>query len=505
MAICSYNGSRIIPSPFVNVNKQYQKSGDGELVGSLFTLTLSGTIVAFKGSPDSNGVFYTGSFYPPDARTEPTNLEIVTNDARLGAILRKEEAIRELFSEEGHSLEFQSFDGSAAMKCNPRIVSVTFAEGLWFNTADYTIVCEADVVSIDGIELGEDSDVFTEYISSASETWNIETDEGTPEGEGLPRTYRMSHTLSATGKRFYDETGTLEKAAWEQARDWVNPRLGFDSAFLLSSGVQDINIEFGAPAYSEFNHIRSENIDENGGNYSIVETWLLASGIAIEDFSISTRNGFDIGTTNISIEGSIVGLEQRDANLQLTTTKYANALTQFSTASGLALGRAEVFSGITNLNVIPISDTVSRNPITGNISYSFEFDDRPSNCIDGAQSETISISNNFGVDVFAAVSVLGRAIGPVLQDIGTKQALTRGLNIELAMDVTDNVCDAATLLFTNNPRLKSPTAAQIQSFVDAANPANQESANQVFVSQQQENWEPLTGRYSYNVEWTYEI
>lgn len=504
MAICSYNGNRIIPAPFVNVNKTYQKTGDGELLGSLFTLTLTGTIVAFKGSPDSAGVFYTGSLYPPDARTEPTNLETIDGDARLAAILRKQEAIRELFSEEGHSLEFQSFNGDAPMKCNPRIVSITFAEGIWFNTAAYTIICEADVVSFQGVALGEDNQ-FSEFIFSANENWSIETDEGSPEGEGLPRTYRMSHSLNAVGKRFYDETGSLEKPAWEQARDWVNPRLGFDNSFLSSSGVRDINIEFGAPAYNEYNHIRSENIDENGGTYSVVETWLLASGIATEDFSISTRDGFDIGTTNVSIEGSIVGLEERDVNLQLTVTKYANALTQFSTASGLALGRAENFSGITNLNVIPISNTVARNPITGNISYSFEFDDRPSNCIAGARSETISISNNFGVDVFAAVSVLGRAVGPVLQDIGTKQALTRGLNIELAMDVTDTTCDPVTLLFTNNPRLQSPTAAQIQTFVDAANPANQESASQVFVNQQQENWEPLTGRYSYNVEWTYEI
>ncbi len=504
MAICSYNGSRIIPAPFVNVNKAYQKSGDGELVGSLFTLTLTGNIVAFKGSPDSAGVFYTGSFYPPDARLEPTNLESVDDDARLAAILRKEEAIRQLFSEEGHSLEFQSFDGSAPMKCNPRIVSVTFAEGIWYNTASYTIVCEADVVSFQGIALGEDNDQFTEYIASANENWSIETDE-TPEGEGLPRSYRLSHSLNATGKRFYDETGTLEKPAWEQARDWVCPRMGFDSAFISSSGVRDIAIEFGSPAYSEFNHIRSENIDENGGNYSIVETWLLASGIAIEDFNISTRNGFDIGTTSVSIEGSIQGLEQRDANLQLTTSKYDNAVTQFNIASGLALSRAQTFSDSNTLNITPRSDTISKNPITGNITYSFEYDDRPSRCIDGALSETITISNVFGIDVFAAVSVLGRAIGPVLQDIGTKQALIRGLNIELAMDVTATGCNASELLFDNNPRVKEPSATQIQNFVNAANPSIQESASQVFVSQQQESWEPRTGRYSFNVEWTYEI
>ncbi len=504
MAICSYNGNRIIPAPFVNVSKSYQKSADGGLVGSLFTLTISGTILAFKGSPDSAGVFYTGSKYPPDARDEPTSLETIANDSRLAAILRKEEALRELFSEEGHSLEFQSFDGSAPMKCNPRINSITFEEGLWFNTASYTIICEADVVSFQGVALGEDSQ-FTEYIASANENWSIETDEGRPEAEGLPRTYRMSHSINAVGKRFYDETGALEKPAWQQARDWVCPRMGFDSAFLSSSGVRDIATEFGSPVYADFNHVRSENIDENGGTYSIVETWLLASGIAIEDFNISTRNGFEIGTTSVNIEGNIAGLEKRDSNLQVTTSKYTNALTQFNTASGLALSRAQTFSGISNLNITPISDSVSRNPITGNINYSFEYSDRPSRCIDGALSEVITITNSFGIDVFAAVSVLGRAVGPVLQAIGTRQALTRGLNIELAMNVTATGCNASQLLFDNNPRIASPTSGQIQNFVDAANPTNQESATQVFVSQQQESWEPRTGRYSFNVEWVYEI
>ena len=44
----------------------------------------------------------------------------------LKAILRKQEAIRILFSEDGHNFEIQPWDGGPSSKCNPRIQSIEF-------------------------------------------------------------------------------------------------------------------------------------------------------------------------------------------------------------------------------------------------------------------------------------------------------------------------------------------------------------------------------------------
>lgn len=468
-----YDGKRLIPAPTVSVTKEYTKNGAGENIGTTYSITLNGTIVYHKGSPNSSGNFHTSGGYPAD--------ESISNDSRLSSIIRKQEAIKELFSVEGKQLEIQALDASQPMKCNPRVVSIDMPEGPFYITAQYTITLQADVIYINGTSLGEDS--FSEYLSSATESWSIDTDEGSPENENLPRTYSLTHTINATGKRFYDETGTLEKPAWKQARDWVIPRLGFDSDVALSSGV--INLP---SYYSGYNHLRSENIDEQGGTYSVTETWVLASGTALETFDISTRKDISSGRTSVSIEGQITGLEQRDADLGLTVHKYDNAKTHFASVSGNMITRAQNYSGVT-LNPDPLSSTIGRSPVGGNINYTYEFDNRPSNQIDGAQSEMISVANNWDADVFAVIPVLGRTAGPVLQNLSSKKEKTRSVNIEVTFEP-----DEFTGYGTSGQRNR------IQSVVDSIKPGG----SQVFLQDQSETWDRNSSRYSYNATWVYE-
>lgn len=487
MTRCIYNNKRIIPAPLITINKNYSRV-NGTKVGSLFNINIAGVVVAYKGSPSSSGVFWTVGGYPTD--------EIITSDSRLGAMFRKQEALRELFSTDGYTLEFQSADGTAPIKCNPRWGQLTFQEGIWHDLCNYSIEAECDVLYINGEEVGEDE--FTEYISEAGESWQIETDERA-EGLGLPNTFRLTHTVNAVGKNFYDETGTLVKPSWQQARDYVLPRLGIDSAVLTSSGVPIKGY------HSGYNHVRGENLDEVNGSYSVTETWLLASGTALEEFTINTRKSIDSALTEVNIEGNIVGLEERNSSMDITTNKYDNAVTKWTEVSGLLYTRAQSYSGISLLNIVPQNYTLARNPVTGTINYSYAFDTRKSNCVNGALSEIVSVTNSWDVDVFAAIPVIGRTAGPVLQAINTKQAKTRGLNIDLVMESPESDgCGESnwrTLLITNNPRLTAST--NIQAIVDAVNPSNN-GATKTFLSKQDETWNPRTGQYTYNAEWTYE-
>ncbi len=499
MAICSYNAKRIIPAPFVQITKSFNKTGDGENVGAVFTLVLTGTLMSFKGSPDDDGLFYTGSRYDPDGRTDPTFTVGIDQDSRIASIFRKQEALRELFSEEGHSLEFQAFDGSPPIKCNPRIQSIEFQDGTWVDVCRYTITCEADIVYVNGQSFGEDT--FESYISDLTETWNIDVSDDRGEGLGLPRTYTLTHAISARGKRFYNEIEELEAPAWEQARRYVLPRLGIANALLPSSGVLDL-----PSYYAGFNHVRKEDIDKRGGNYGITETWLLASGSALEDFNVSVKRDARDGLTNVSIEGTITGLEERDTSLQLVTSKYDNASDKFTSVSGVLLTRAQAYSGMT-LNVEPMSTVIGRNPVTGSITYAFEYNDRPSNFIAGAKSETISVSNSFNVDTFAQIFVLGRVQGPVLQNLGTKEATTSSLNIEVVFSPATLSANTAaayrSMIWSQNPRF-SGAAPDIQKIIDGFSPLNAGLAATQFTSEQTENWEPTSGRYTYRLSVTYE-
>jgi hypothetical protein len=472
----------------VSINKTYQKSGNGEIIGKVYSISVIGTIVAYMGSPTSSGTFWTSGGYPAD--------ESIGTDSRLASVQRKQEALRNLFSTEGYNFEIQSADGSQAVICNPRITDINFSEGLWHDRSEYTISLECDEL----YPMLEDS--YPQYISDANEQWTIDTNEE-PESLASSRTYSVSHTVSAVGKRFYDETGSQPQQPWEYAREFVVGRLGFDTNVVV--GSSGINL----PAYyNGWNHVRNEVIDEQGGSYSVTENWLLASGVATESFNLNQRSSLSEPYVTISVDGNVRGFEERDANMNVISTKWDNASTKFVEASGLAFARAQLYSG-QSLNIVPLSVVVGRNPVHGTIDYTFEYDTRPTTLISGAKSETITVNDNVDGEMFASVFVLGRTRGPVLQDLSTKPANTRQLNIELVVQPPDH-SDRTTetiqrVLITRSPGNDAAMSASIQNVIDAVDPTNSVAGVlQVFQEQPQESWDAVNGRYSYNTTWTYE-
>lgn len=482
-----YNGNRLIPAPLVNLTKTYNRTQDNRPIGTSFRIVLTGTTVAYMGSPDSAGAFWTLPGYPSD--------ETITNPSRLRAIIRKIEAIRELFSIDGYQLEIQSGDGSQPMKCNPRVIDINFAEGLWYDRVNYTITLEADIVYINGTALGEDA--FTDLISDANEQWNFETDE-TPEGIGLPRTYRLSHTVSAVGKTFYDETGTLTLEAWKQARSYVLQRLGYSAVNASNSGINNLPSYYGG-----YNFMRTSQQDELAGSFSATENWLLASGKALEQFNCDIKSDASNGTTNVVIQGTITGLEERTADMALSVSKYANADIHWSGIHNSLLSRAQYYAGI-NLNPFPLSRLVGKNDINGTITYSYEYDSRPTNMFSGVSYESISINEIRPSDLFASIPVIGRANGPVLQGLGSVQERAVTLNIELI--TTPNSYGAGTVselrsAFYGNPRIAQPVI--FDNIIQAARPSLNYLTTYEFVRSQNETWDSKTGRWNYSIEWIF--
>ena len=472
MSRCNYNNKRLIPCPLVSITKQFQRTADGTLIGTYWEGTINGTIVAYMGSPDSDSVLWDQSGYPAD--------ESIDADSRLGSIFRKQEAIRELFSEDGHSLEFQSADGSQPLRCNPRITGINFNEGIWFNVCTYTISFQADIIYINGQVYGEDD---VSYLNDASDTWTIDTQEDY-ETE-TDRTYVLNHTVSATGKKVYDENGDLLSGlvAWEWAREWVLPRLGFQSTYLNSSGVRDL-----PSYYTGYNHTRTENIDHLGGQYGVTETWTLASGAAIENFNLSTTKSTQDGLTSVSIDGTIRGLENRNSDMIVTTSKYANALNKYNSISGSILSRALTYSEI-NLNPVPISETISRDPFGGTINYSYSYDTRPTRLFNNAKSETISIQDSKDAQVIAIIPIVGRAAGPILQNLYTKREKIRSINIELVVDLP-----SGTIVDRYNAKPDVTTVAEMV----------KPTGFYTYQTDNNETWDVTTGRYSFSRTWTYE-
>lgn len=472
-----YNSKKIIPAPFISINKQYQTTDDGKIVGSVFEINVKGKFVAYMGSPNSSQTFWDIGGYPPDE--SPTDSEMMKN------IVRKQEALRSLFATEGASFEIQPWNGSAPIKCNPRVKSIVFPMGSpisWYNIADYEINLEADVLYVNGTSAGEDGGVNAYKISKASEDWNIEP------VDDKKVSFRLTHSLSAVGKRFYDDTGALAQEAWENAKDYVlnSLGLGLDVAMMQAEDVLD------ATSLSAYNYVRTQSVNKLNGTFQVTETWLCynANGEApaIEEYTVDVRTD-ETEKTRVTINGQVQGLEQRDnTTYALVTSRYTNALSKWTTnVLPNLLSRAENLSGI-DLFSTSLSNQVGHNQINGVISYTYEYDDRDDSLISGAKSENITIINNHPSDVFASIPVLGRALGPVLQDIATVTARKRVIQIEAQMR-------AKTRSYT-------PTQPNTDSIVTDNTPT---SYSVLFMDEDNESWNEYTGRYTRTTSFTWEL
>lgn len=473
-----FNSNKIIPAPAaIDMRKEFERTQDGQIVGSKWAIVANGTIVADKGSPNSSGTFWNVAGYPPD--------ESIAVSSRLGALLRKQEALRTLFSSanNGKLFEIQPLDGSAPARFNARIVDINFTRrgnDPWVNQMDYTIQMEADCVYIAGATSCEDS-VQTDYISSASEDWSVE-----PEDQNQ-LTYRLSHRLSAIGKISYDTDGTVIASAWENARTYVLQQIGLGLVEARKNAEDVLDLD----AASAYNYVRSQNLNEFTGEFSVTETWLVhepAGGIAaLEEFTVDTRTNAETGLTTVVVNGTITGLEVRNnTTMALTSTRYANAAAKFSAVLSSMQSRAESFSG-EPMNPTWLNTTVGRNEKTGIITYSYEFDNRPVPSTFGAKSEIITVTFDNPADVFAQIPVIGRAAGPVLQNIATYTARQKSVAIQLVMPA-ETMSGAVSIPATD---------AIVSSFVP--------TATTIFKNRDQEEWTPRTGRYSRNVSWTYEV
>lgn len=471
-----YNSKKIIPAPFISIRKEYNTREDGAQIGTVWNISVEGKIVAYKGSPNSSGTFWTTSGYPAD--------ETLTDTQMMASIIRKQEALRQLFATEGQTFEAQPWDGSPSLKCNPRVRSIEFPKGgptSWYDRCDFIINLEADIIYVNGQAQGEDSgDILNYKVSKASEEWNMEP------ADDLSRTFRLTHTVSANGKRFYDDTGALTQTAWENAKDYVLNKigLGINSARMECPGVLD------ATTLQAFNYVRTQHINELGGSFQVTETWICFNpdGVApaIEEFTVTARTSEDRKTT-VNIEGQVKGFEVRNNNTYaLTSTRYANADSKWTgTILPALLTRCQNYSGVT-LTSTPLSTLVGYNEFSGIITYNYQYDNRPSTSVPGAITESITVIDNNPSDIFASLVVLGRASGPVLQSIGTTTSARRTIQIEAQLPA------------------KTVSSTPSKPNTDSIVLSNRPSGTIVFLSEDNISWSENTGKYSRTTTYTWE-
>ncbi len=495
----TYGNYSFSPVPLITWNKQYDINADGTPVGTTHTITLDGTLTPL---PSGTPGYVNVDGLQDDLRSG------LANDCQLFEVL---------------------CDGNTLIRTVPNVRSIQLnpTTDNWVRTTKYTVELE---FYEEAVGSGEDT-IFEHQLKSTNETWDLEFDtsrnyynldlDGTPDENAY--VMRLTHNVSAVGKRHCDwnaVTGAYPvKEAWEQARDWVVGRLGYSTqAFTLidrdvaysssNSGVFNID----PSSFGVYNHVRTQNIDENGGVFGVVETWVITNptgagviaGNALEDFTVTVRSSNSSPFTAVSIEGSIQGLETVDYGTSLgdftcTESKYDAALSFWNSVQAKLLPRAQLIgndAATRDINPIPLNSSVGHAPHQGVVTYNIEYDDRPCNFITGALVESITINDNNPSDVFASLTVLGRARGPILQDINTVTAGTRDVNIEVVMQPYSG-CSSISAAISASPK------TQVETLLCEVEQTLTSAYDQVFKSSDNESWSFKDGRYTRSVSWTY--
>ena len=497
----SYGTYEFSPVPLMTISKEYQRSPDSTILDSLIVVTLNGTLT-------------------PLPNDSVAGLEATTD---------LQDVVRTAFDDDGKCFK-TSCGGIDIFTGCPRIRTIQFDESSdnWVFTIPFTIELEFD----DELTVDEDDTKHPPYIEEASDEWTVEFVEdhrhydidlsvivdqqgGNYYGQDNNQLYqvRLTHNVSAKGKRHFTcpagpgSGGIVDMEAWEQARNYVVPRLGLNWNRAQASGV--LNLPTGSG--NVFDHFRTNSIGELAGTFSVTESWLIipssvsSSGQdrALEDFTATVRKGIDIDITTVTIEGSIRGLETRNYGAGPNTydvveKAYQAANTYWNFIQPRVFSRVQYVGESEASRVfhpLAVTKSIGHNPAKGIITYNYEFNDRLCQFITGALSETFNMVDNYPTDIFAKIPVLGRARGPVLQEISTVSEQTREITIEAVMPLPTS-CLVISDLQLNNP------SSQVKTLLCDFETELTAAYEQVFKHSDTESFNPLTGRYSRAIGWT---
>lgn len=579
------NAYFIRPCPLINITWNSNSNENGQLGGKYdITLTGTlldnggSPVWNYNGrTAQASDTSFINQYYPNGAGSKPAmqqNPELTG----LNSLLAKQIALRELFAKTCVKMEVASVvpgETEPLLTFYPKFLSINFTEGIWVQQCDYTINLETEFIldnnnkvigsesyanrnfkpgdpgwpEADGAGTSNlDIEVLLEkiggFVEDFQESWSLEPEEGNGNtvdpysgSENLTRIYRLTRNISAKGKNIngyecFGNKPTEFYRAHEQARryvvnyinnsgnlpthydDYPSASQGVDAYF--ASGIMNI-----AGTHGGFNHSRTENIDVTQGTYNVQDTWILSSGNAYENYSLSLDSSTSEPRNKVSIQGTIRGLTSIPASGSVfggnhasnLNTAYENAINKYRQISnqgqyGMSAHtykRAQNAAGGITLNHIPLSVSLSTNEFTGEINYTIEYDDRPQNFVEGVSFEGISVTDTYPGDVFAVIPVIGRPTGPILQYIGGRTEYQRQLSLELVVDRSMlNQSDHRTS-YLLKPSLRDPTRSGIIAAINAYSPAREPGIRKYFVSPPQETWDPKEGRYSLNITWTYEL
>lgn len=368
------------------------------------------------------------------------------------------------------------------------------------------------------------------YLASADESWDVQENgerylANTNISTDDPgKTYTITHTVSATGLQKRSGGKTFDKSAWQQAKSWCVSRSVDSPSGAISKDAADKSGKFTefyptgmgennsevmnlTSGFSYYNKSRVATVDIHAGTYSLTELWYVSKQSATHDVEVS----YDVdgeGLVSVTVSGTIQGLDS-GAFGATTEDKLTNAESVLGTCldqswtladstyttlkstgnSGEGEPASEPCPGVVvTLSKKEQSRSVSKNKVTGSITYSVTYNDKSESdeaAAAGATEETISINDDnedHSNNIVAIIAIIGKADGPIFQNMGTTNERKRSVSVDWTMDKCNR---------TTKPTVKATEAA------------NNYKPTGAYQQSKSESWTPATGKYTLNIDWVY--
>lgn len=384
MGYVALDGKKLIPAPFIGINRVINRTPDGATkLSAMVTLNINGKAIKGKG-----GFTYTGSGYPADDFTQEP----------LEDLIAKIEDLQDLVDgAEWVWLEIQPDPEASApsIKWRVRPTELNFPDDHWVNFTDYILTLEGQVTESD-------------YAEEIEETWSLQLN------DQPDNTYNLTHSISCTSKASYLEAESKIREGWKNAQLYVEQVLGGEGEDTgIIQGITEYGDTFGmmlGAGFIAYDHITTKNINETAGTYSITETWVMSEVPYNEQQNISvnvTRDAFPIGSADVSvsISGEIVGFRQDD------DSGYSDALNYFTGTVEpdlYAKAAAKLPSGYNSLHSQPASKQLTYNEITRTVSYNYVYDNGDGDCV---KDLTVNVSQSDGSCPDIIVNISGQVQG----------------------------------------------------------------------------------------------
>lgn len=503
----SYGDYEFSPRPLVTINKEYIKTAGDTGVATKYALTLNGSLIE-------------------------TPVDELDEFGGVNDLFTSISDLREAFQRDFHLLHLGCVGTPPPyppiISGYPKILSMDFSpkSDNYVQQTEYTINLELPTLVGTGFEpvgvTGGYGDLSKWGLLSVSDEFSVEFLDERAGGDigiagfsgRLPSVFSVQRTLSAQGETLGTGQGGVPVDAWRRAKNWITDQLsGYEQGFPPeATGISGLMCL--GTGLNYLNQFRNVSVNKVEGTCNASVSFVAASGYSYEDMDVSIDRSADNPYITVTINGAINGL----ANLSGTynqcgddhwaseakDTKFKNALNDWPSVSGAAFSRAEAvydtvprtkFARIRNLNIWPLTETIGYNMIAGTVSYSNTYDDRPYNCYTGALTETINITETNPNDIFASLTVLGRANGPLLQQIGTVGPTVRDISID-AMIPIQTGCDITNIAeFFGAPDV-------YDTFIQAYRDHLELTYAQVFINSQGKTWEPKMGHFTQNISFT---